>query len=126
MIDFAKITKTVDGYDCHYFGTRIGFDGTKLHCFAIMTSCGVKEKNYDDQGRPLAFSMDGKWEVSETNAFAIVRPPKIVEVTRWVALYRGHTLLDGHFVCCYEKKPELQIDTLDIQQHTFRFEVPHE
>jgi len=126
MIDFAKITKTLDGYDCHYFGTRIGFDGTKLHCFAIMTSCGVKEKNYDDQGRPLAFSMDGEWEVSETNAFAIVKPPKIVEVTRWVALHSGHTIGDGHFVCCYEKKPELQKDTLDIQQHTFRFEVPHD
>ena len=125
MIDFAKITKTLDGYDCHYFGTRIGFDGTKLHCFAIMTSCGVKEKNYDDQGRPLAFSMDGKWEVSETNAFAIVRPPKIVEVTRWVGLridsngnYTISTSTDeenfdnDHFFC--------------KQQHTFRFEVPHD
>ena len=125
MNDFAKITKTLDGYDCHYFGTRESY-GTKLHCFGVWTPTGLYEKCYDDQGRHLEFSMDGEWEVSETNAFAIVKPPKIIEVTRWVALYSGNTINDGHFVCCYEKKPELQKDTLDIQQHTFRFEVPNE
>jgi len=126
MIDFAKITKTLDGYDCHYFGTRIGFDGTKLHCFAIMTSCGVKEKNYDDQGRPLAFSMDGKWEVSETNAFAIVKPPKIVEVTRWFRFEYDEGCQDNCYVEIYIDKPNSTLSTLDIQQHTFRFEVPHD
>ena len=124
MIDFAKITKTLDGYDCHYFGTRIGFDGTKLHCFAIMTSCGVKEKNYDDQGRPLAFSMDGKWEVSETNAFAIVRPPKIVEVTRWIGIY---TTGNGNYSTIFANTEDgFGSGFLAVQQHTFRFEVPHD
>lgn len=126
MIDFAKITKTLDGYDCHYFGTRIGFDGTKLHCFAIMTSCGVKEKNYDDQGRPLAFSMDGKWEVSETNAFAITKPPKIVEVTRWVGLVESLHAPGEYFLDTVEDQRQFGNRIIAKQQHTFRFEVPHE
>ena len=124
MIEFSKITKTLDGYECHYFGTRIGFDGTKLHCFAIMTSCGVKEKNYDDQGRPLAFSMDGKWEVSETNAFAIVRPPKIVEVTRWIGIY---TTGNGNYSTIFANTEDgFGSGFLAVQKHTFRFEVPHD
>ena len=127
MIDFAKITKTLDGDPCHYFGTRIGFDGTKLHCFAIMTSCGVKEKNYDDQGRPLAFSMDGKWEVTETNAFAIVRPPKIVEVTRWVGLSKHSDFSgDGYLVAAFKEVPDSNKSIIAWTKHTFRFEVPNE
>ena len=124
MIEFSKITKTLDGYECHYFGTRIGADQKILHCFAVWTHNGVFEKCYDEHGRHLVWDF-GTWEVSKTDAFAITKPPKIVEVTRWVALYSGKTIGDGHFVCCYEKKPELQKDTLDIQQHTFRFEVPN-
>lgn len=125
MIDFAKITKTLGGHDCHYFGTRIGFDGTKLHCFAIMTSCGVKEKNYDDQGRPLAFSMAGKWEVSETNAFAIVKPPKIVEVTRWITINRS-SINGDFFLEIAGCRDHLAQAWSEPQQHTFRFEVPNE
>lgn len=124
MIEFANITKTLDGHDCHYFGTRIGFDGTKLHCFAIMTSCGVKEKNYDDQGRPLAFSMAGKWEVSETDAFAITKPPKIVEVTKWIGLYKGP---DDYFISHANSEEVLAgKHLLSAFKHTFRFEVPNE
>lgn len=126
MIDFSKITKTLDGYDCHYFGMRESY-GTKLHCFGVMTGHGVHEKCYDDEGQQLFFNPNiREWGRSKSDAFSIIAPPKIVEVTRWVALYSGNTIGDGHFVCCYEKKPELQKDTLDIQQHTFRFEVPNE
>lgn len=123
MIDFAKITKTLDGYDCHYFGTRESY-GTKLHCFGVWTPTGLYEKCYDDQGRHLAFSMDGEWEVSETNAFAIVRPPKIVEVTKWIGLYKGP---DDYFISHANSEEVLAgKHLLSAFKHTFRFEVPHE
>jgi len=124
MIDFSKITKTLDGYDCHYFGTRVGHDGTKLHCFGVLTSIGVHEKCYDDQGGHLVWEF-GKWEVCETNAFAIVRPPKIVEVTRWVGL--RHDSNGEYTIHSTSRQERLDHPTfLAKQQHTFRFEVPHE
>ena len=123
MIDFAKITKTLDGYDCHYFGTRESY-GTKLHCFGVWTPTGLYEKCYDDQGRHIAFSMDGKWEVSETNAFAIVKPPKIVEVTRWIGLY---TTGNGNYSTVFANTEDgFGSGFLAVQKHTFRFEVPNE
>lgn len=123
MIDFAKITKTLDGYDCHYFGTRESY-GTKLHCFGVWTPTGLYEKCYDDQGRHLAFSMNGEWEVSKTNAFAIVKPPKIVEVTGWVALFPDGK--DGYCHSFYNAEPVGALGFIAKQQHTFRFEVPHD
>ena len=71
MIDFSKITKTLDGYDCHYFGTRDGFDGTKLHCFGVWLSIGVIEACYTDDGRRLVVN-SGKYKICTTNVFAIV------------------------------------------------------
>ena len=126
MIEFAKITQTLDGYPCHYFGTRES-NKIKLHCFGVWTTTGLYEKCYDENGKHLVWSdLVGKWSVSDRPDFQIIAPPKIVEVTRWVALYSVNTIGDEYVVCCYDKKPELQKDTLDIQQHTFRFEVPHE
>ena len=123
MIDFAKITKTLDGYDCHYFGTRESY-GTKLHCFGVWTPTGLYEKCYDDQGRPLTFSMNGKWEVSETNAFAIVKPPKIVEVTRWIGIY---TTGNGNYSTIFANTEDgFGSGFLAVQKHTFRFEVPND
>ena len=124
MIDFSKITKTVDGYDCHYFGTRESY-GTKLHCFGVMTAQGVVEKCYDDQGRRLVWvSCDVQWGVCENDSFAIIKPPKIVEVTRWVALF--HDGLGGYRPESYTAEPRGTQGFIDIQQHTFRFEVPNE
>jgi len=124
MIDFSKITKTVDGYDCHYFGTRESY-GTKLHCFGVMTAQGVVERCYDDQGRRLVWvSCDVQWGVCENDSFAIVKPPKIVEVTGWVALYP-----DGRHGYCfgsYKEEPSAALGFLAKQQHTFRFEVPND
>ena len=123
MIDFAKITKTLDGYDCHYFGTRESY-GTKLHCFGVWTPTGLYEKCCDDQGRPLTFSMNGKWEVSETNAFAIVKPPKIVEVTRWIGIY---TTGNGNYSTIFANTEDgFGSGFLAVQKHTFRFEVPND
>lgn len=127
MIDFSKITKTLDGYDCHYFGTRVGFDGAKLHCFGVWTPTGLYEKCYDDQGRHLVWEPNGmKWKVCESNAFAIVRPPKIVEVTRWIALYKSNITRDGYTVSCFQDEPVQQPDMLCKIHQTLRFEVPHE
>ena len=124
MIDFSKITKTLDGYDCHYFGTRESY-GTKLHCFGVWTPTGLYEKCYDDQGRHLAFSMDGEWEVSETNAFAIVKPPKIVELNHCIGLYKNSH--GDFFISTGPNEESLSAkNLLAYRQHTFRFEVPHD
>ena len=124
MIDFSKITKTVGGLDCYYVGQRTS-GGQVLHRFAVVNDAAELICYYNEQGQRIEYLGPGVWVV-QNDGHQIIAPPKIVEVTRWVALYSGKTIGDGHFVCCYEKKPELQKDTLDIKQHTFRFEVPNE
>lgn len=125
MIEFAKITKTLDGYDCHYFGTRESY-GTKLHCFGVWTSTGLHEKCYDEQGRRLDWEPNSMgWKVCKSDAFAIIKPPKIVEVTRWVGLFDDG---EGEYhvsVSSCEENLEHRL-FLAKQQHTFRFEVPNE
>ncbi len=87
MINFEKITKTLDGYDCHYFGIRESF-GINIHCFGVMTANGVVGKCYDENGKHLVWSdSDGEFIVSDRPDFQIVAPPKIVEVTRWIGYY---------------------------------------
>ena len=125
MIDFQSIRYTTAGLECYYLGQRRSVDGN-VHRFAVVNPAGEKFAYYNDHGQRIEFDdRTGKWVATPTG-HQIIAPPKIVEVTRWVALYSGNTIGDGHFVCCYEKKPELQKDTLDIKQHTFRFEVPNE
>jgi len=57
MIDFQSITKTLDGYDCHYFGQRNVFirgSTWRVHCFSVWEpDWGSHEKWYDDQGHRL-------------------------------------------------------------------------
>jgi len=57
MINFLSITKTLDGYDCHYFGKRNAFvRGIEhpVHCFGVFDpQMGVFEKWYDDEGHRL-------------------------------------------------------------------------
>ena len=125
MIEFSKITKTLDGYECHYFGTRIGADQKILHCFAVWTHNGVFEKCYDEHGRHLVWDFGG-WEVSKTDAFAITKPPKIVEVTRWVGLVESLHAPGEYFLDTVEDQRQFGNRIIAKQQHTFRFEVPHE
>ena len=124
MIDFAKITKTLDGYECHYFGTRIGADHKMiLHCFAVWTDNGVFEKCYDEHGRHLVWDFGG-WEVSKTDAFAITKPPKIVEVTRWIGIY---TTGNGNYSTIFANTEDgFGSGFLAVQKHTFQFEVPND
>lgn len=125
MIDFQSIRYTTAGLECYYLGQRRSVDGN-VHRFAVVNPAGEKFAYYNEQGHRIEFDdRTRKWVVTP-GGHQIIAPPKIVEVTRWVALYSGNTIGDGHFVCCYEKKPELRKDTLDIKQHTFRFEVPNE
>lgn len=126
MIDFSKITKTLDGYDCHYFGTRESYR-TKLHCFGVWTSAGVHENNYDDQGRRLVWnSNDMGWEVCGNDSFAIIKPPKIVEVTRWLCFYRDSGCIDDFHVVVAVGMPEPCSSLAFAEKHTFRFEVTND
>jgi len=75
MIDFASITKTLDGYDCHYFGQRSAFVvGIEhhVHCFGVFhPQMGVFEKLYDDQGHKLSM-VCGRLVRSNSQNFRIV------------------------------------------------------
>lgn len=125
MIEFSKITKTLDGYDCHYFGVRESH-GTTLHCFGVWTGYGCCESAYDEQGRRLRWCHEKTcWKVSANQAFQIVKPPKIVEVTRWVGLRID---FNGNYTISTSTDEEHFDNDLFLakQQHTFRFEVPHD
>lgn len=126
MIDFSKITKTLDGFDCHYFGTRIS-NGIKLHCFGVWTTTGLYEKCYDENGKHLVWSdLVGKWCVSNRPDFQIVKPPKIIEVTRWVGYYwdkdKGDVCTD-FYVQVY---PDAERAYLKLSKITESIEVPNE
>jgi hypothetical protein len=125
MIDFAKITKTLDGYDCHYFGARESY-GTKLHCFGVMTGHGVHEKCYDDEGQQLFFNPNiREWGRSKSDAFQVIAPPKIVEVTRWIVYDRNDSCLDGYYCFVDVSKPvDGKFD--HVEKVTARFEVPND
>ena len=124
MIEFSKITKTLGGYDCHYFGTRYS-NKTKLYCFGVWTTTGLYEKCYDENGKHLVWSdLVGKWSVSDRPDFQIVKPPKIVEVTKWIGLYK---VPDDYFISHANSEEVLSgKNLLSAFKHTFRFEVPDE
>jgi len=123
-IDFSKITKTLDGYACHYFGTRESF-GSVVHCFAVFhPEYGVHEVAYDAAGKRLTYNM-GEWILSKAADCQIIAPPKIVEVTRWVGLRNDS---NGNYTISTSTDEEnFNNDHFFAkQQHTFRFEVPND
>lgn len=130
MIDFSKITKTVDGIDCCYLGQRIS-DGQVLHRFAVFNNASELFSYYNERGERINFFGNDGWAVCK-GGLQIIAPPKIVEVTRWVGLYGGNVDShgnrngDGFYVCTYQDEPKKLPDMLVKQQHTFRFEVPND
>ena len=124
MIDFSKITKTVGGLDCHYLGPRYS-NGHILHRFAIVNDAGEVICYYNNQGQRIDYVAPGKWSF-QNDGHQIIAPPKIVEVTRWFRLEHDEDERDNCYVEIHIDKPNLTPSTLDIQQHTFRFEVPND
>jgi hypothetical protein len=126
MIDFSKITKTLHGYDCHYFGMRESF-GTQVHCFGVWTPNGVTEKCYDAKGKHIVYDgQHARWKVSTVSAFDIVKPPKIVSVSRWITY---HLLPDGDISCRYHQEDPAGLHLerlLYTAQITREIEVPNE
>lgn len=86
MIDFANIKTTPCGKSCHYFGMRIGLDGSSLHCFGIWTEYGVFESCYDEAGQRM-FLRHGKWVIDQ--ATQPIAPPQKRKV--W-AYYLAHII----------------------------------
>jgi len=122
MIDFSKITKTLDGYDCHYFGTRESY-GVTLHCFAVMhPQFGVKEVVYNAEGKRLALA-GGQWFTVLEPAFQIVKPKKKVSVTRWITIKKASAIEGAYYLEINENKDYLPQGLPEPQQHTFTFEV---
>lgn len=125
MIDFAKITKTLDGLDCRYLGQRTSGDQV-INRFAVFNNTAELFCYYNEQGDRIEFSGSvGKWVVTPAG-HQIIAPPKIVEVTRWVALQGSTFDGDGYHVACYLEAPPKDSFCLDVKQHTFRFEVPND
>jgi hypothetical protein len=75
MIDFASISKTIDGYACNYFGQRsvlINVNEWRVHCMAVWSpDLGLHEKWYDDQGQRLTI-VGGRVVRSTSKKFRIV------------------------------------------------------
>ena len=122
MIDFSKITKTVGGLDCYYLGQRRSGDQV-LHRFAVVNPAGEKFAYYNEQGQRIEYLGPGVWVV-QNDGHQIIAPPKIVEVTGWVALFPDGK--DGYCHSFYTDEPVGVLGFIDKQQHTFRFEVPNE
>ena len=125
MIDFAKITKTLDGMDCRYIHERES-NGERIHVFALFNDVGERYEYYNQQGKRLKWS-SSKWELEQDSKWQIYEP-KIVEVTRWVALYEKLHAPGEYFIEVSKDEdgfPNTQL-LLGSQQHTFRFEVPNE
>ena len=123
MIDFSKITQTLDGYDCHYFGTR-EYAGTTLHCFGIMhPHFGVRESLYNAEGQRLTLA-GGQWFAVINDDFQIVKPKKKkkIEVTGWVTAAKGE-VSGQYYLHVHDNKEDLPQGCLEPQQHTFTFEV---
>lgn len=122
MIDFSKITKTVSGLDCYYLGQRTS-GGKVIHRFAIVNDTAEMICYYNEQGQKIEFSGAGGWLV-DTNGHQIIAPPKIVEVTKWIGLYKGQ---DDYFISHANSEEVLAgKHLLSAFKHTFRFEVPNE
>lgn len=123
MIDFAKITKTFDGIDCCYLGQRKSGDQV-LHRFAVFNNASELFCYYNEQGQRVECdAKTGKW-APVTTGHQIVAPPKIVEVTGWVALYTNEN--GGYCFGSYTAEPISALGFLAKQKHTFRFEVPND
>lgn len=122
MIDFSKITKTLDGYDCHYFGTR-EHNWTTLHCFGVMhPHFGVKEAVYNAEGKRLTLA-GGQWVAVLDSYCQIIKPKKKVSVTRWITIKKASAIEGAYYLEINENKDYLPQGCSEPQQHTFTFEV---
>lgn len=83
MIDFANIKHTTAGLECYYLGQRIS-KGVILHRFAVVNSASEMICYYNESGKLIDYDpRTGRW-VACSDGHQIVRPPRNVEVTRWL------------------------------------------
>ena len=120
MIDFAKITRTLDGMDCRYIHERES-NGERVHVFALFNDVGERYEYYNQQGKRIKWS-GSRWELEQDGKWKIYEP-KIVEVSGWVTL---HNKGDGYCIGASVSEPLRLNNFLAKQKHTFRFEVPNE
>lgn len=126
MIDFRNIRHTTAGLECHYLGCRNSCDQV-IHRFAIVNAAGERFEYYNEQGQRIEHVAPGKWEVRKDGHQIIEqKPPKIVEVTRWVCFYRDAGCIDDFHVVVTVGMPDPCSSLAFAEKHTFRFEVPHE
>ena len=123
MIDFQSIRYTTAGLECYYLGQRRSGDQV-LHRFAVVNPAGEKFAYYNEQGQRVDFDdRTRKWVVT-SGGHQIIAPPKIVEVTGWVALYTNEN--GGYCLGSSPHEPVSATGYIAKQKHTFRFEVPNE
>jgi hypothetical protein len=128
MIDFSKITKTLDGFDCHYFGTRESF-GRQVHCFAVFHPLlGTAEVQCDGDGKRLKFE-NGLWVESAATNYQIVKPMPTVEVTRWLCFKHTPTDIEDpvavHLWACEPSEEQIEAAKyFKVEKHVWTVEVP--
>ena len=129
MIDFAKITKTLDGMDCRYLGQRTS-GGQVINRFAVFKNAAELFCYYNEQGQQIDYVGLGKW-VAIPTGHQIIAPPKVVEVTRWVCFMANPSDAEHPVVVhLWDRHPsEKQIENakyFKIDKHTWNIEVPND
>jgi hypothetical protein len=128
MIDFSKITKTLDGFDCHYFGTRESF-GRQVHCFAVFHPLlGTAEVQCDANGKRLKFE-NKEWVESTATNYQIVKPMRKVEVVGWLCFKHVPTEPEDpvavHLWDCEPSEKQIEAAKyFKVEKHVWTVEVP--
>lgn len=127
MIDFANIKHTTTGLECYYLGQRKSGDQV-LHRFAVVNSVSEVICYYDDNGRRIEFCGAKGW-ATVPDGHPIIKPPRKVQVTRWLCFKHTPTDLENPVaVHLWQCEPsEKQIESakyFKVDKHTWNIEVP--
>jgi|GEM_PF-5567467 len=130
QIDFRGITQTIQGLKCQYIGERVNWPG--VHVFAVYNGTAELFCYYDNQGRRVEFcGSKGEWVVMDNrNTHQIIKPPRKVQVTRWLCFKHVPTYTKDDqvvvYLCSLEPTEE-HVENgqyLKIEKHTWNIEVP--
>lgn len=123
MIDFSKITQTLDGFKAYHVNKRLD-ESEVIHEFAIVhPRFGASIEYYNEKGNRVTYDA-GKflWVELGDSKFAIVKPKKKIDVTGWVTSTKGE-VSGQYYLHVHDNKEDLPQGCLEPQQHTFTFEV---
>lgn len=126
MIDFSKITKTLDGCKAYHVNQRFD-DFEVIHEFAIVhPRFGASIEYYNEKGNRVTYDAGkSKWVERNDGKFQIVKPKKKVSVTRWISYHKQTTAKNGVSCRYHNEDPSGRHldDLLDVVEVTKEIEV---